>query len=200
MSNDNTERVNFWKQKADEIRVQLNLGAAEASQRYQEEKKEVSQWVHNMEQKLRENSDATTEKLKIKLEELKLQAALGKAEAEDEFREQRKKFNQSLHDAKREAEKLSKDANEKAKELGEEASGYLSAWQTQFELFQVQMNLAAKDARDKWGEEKVKFQSWLDGVDNQLEDLREDGKETWDTMKEEFSQGWASLKSRLTKS
>jgi len=151
------ENINFWKQKAEEIRVQLNLGAAEAADKYEEEKKAVRNWIHETEQKIKENGDSRLDKLKTKLEELKVQASLGRADARDEFEEQRKKFNTKLHEARQEAKELSQKADSKSKEIGDKVSQRLQAWQTQFDIFNVQLHLGAKEASEKWNEQKGKF-------------------------------------------
>lgn len=193
------ENINFWKQKAQEIRVQLNLGAAEAADKYEEEKKAVRTWISETEQKIKENKDSRLDKLKTKLEELKVQASLGRAEARDEYEEQRKNFNTKLHEARQEAKELSQKADSQAKTIGEKASQRLQAWQTQFDIFNLQLHLGAKEAGEKWDEQKGKFKSWLDNLDDQLDDLQADSKGSWESFKTEVSSSWSNVKSRFSK-
>ena len=199
METSEKENISFWKQKAEEIRVQLNLGAKDAADKYEEEKKKVRNWIHDTDQKIRENGDRSLNNLKVKLEELELQASLGRADARDEFEEQRKKFNQKLHEAQQAAKEASQHADSKARAIGAKASEKLKAWQTQFEIFNVQLHLGAKDAADKWNEQKGKFKNWLDNLDDQLDDFQKDGKESWENVKENIAHSWNNLKSRFSK-
>jgi len=199
METSEKENVNFWKQKAQEIRVQLNLGAAEAADKYEEEKKAVRKWIHETEQRLNENGDGSLDKLRTKLDELKVQASLGKAEAQDEYEEQRKKFNQKLHEARQEAKEVSQKADSQAKVIGDKVSQRLQAWQTQFDIFNVQLHLGAKEASEKWNEQKGKFKSWLDNLDDQLDDVQSESKESWENFKTELSSSWNTLKSKFSK-
>jgi len=199
METSEKENINFWKQKADEIRVQLNLGAAEAADKYEKEKKAVKNWIHETEEKIKENGDDNLNTLRTKLEELKVQASLGKAEARDEYEEQRKKFNQKLHEAREEAKEVSQKADHKAKSIGEKTSQRLQAWQTQFDIFNIQLHLGAKEASEKWNEQKGKFKSWLDKVDDQLDDVQSDSKESWESFKTEVGSSWSNLKSKFSK-
>ena len=199
METSEKENVNFWKQKAQEIRVQLNLGAAEAADKYEEEKKAVRKWIHETEQRLNENGDGSLDKLRTKLDELKVQASLGKAEAQDEYEEQRKKFNQKLHEARQEAKEVSQKAARQAKVIGDKVSQRLQAWQTQFDIFNVQLHLGAKEASEKWNEQKGKFKSWLDNLDDQLDDVQSESKESWENFKTELSSSWNTLKSKFSK-
>jgi ElaB/YqjD/DUF883 family membrane-anchored ribosome-binding protein len=193
------ENINFWKQKAEEIRVQLNLGAAEAADKYEEEKKAVRNWIHETEQKMKENGDSRLDKLRTKLEELKVQASLGRADARDEFEEQRKKFNTKLHEARQEAKELSDKADSKSKEIGEKANQRLQAWQTQFDIFNVQLHLGAREASEKWNEQKGKLKSWLDNLDDQLDEFQADSKDSWENFRADLSNSWSNIKAKFSK-
>ena len=91
-----TEKVNKIKQEFDELAVQFTLGKAEASDRFQELKKELNDKAVEWKNTIKSNSAKSTETTKTILEHLQVQAALGKAEAKEAFDIQRKKLNQLL--------------------------------------------------------------------------------------------------------
>ena len=84
----------------EEYALQFALGKADASDKFEELKKDFHQRTHEWKQDFSEFKSANQERaeiLKSKLEELQVQLALGKAEAKDLFAGQKKKILDTLH-------------------------------------------------------------------------------------------------------
>ena len=78
----------------EEFQVQLSLGKATASDKFEELKKELNRFIDENKSKASETKD----KIQTTLDELRVQLALGKAETLDAFREQKKKLLALIHE------------------------------------------------------------------------------------------------------
>ena len=98
--------VSFFKgatAKLEELQLQTALGKAELSDKLEEIKKDTKQNLNHYKAEVHsfvEDKKESLDHLKAKWEHLELQLALGKAETEDEFKEQKKKLSLAIHDIK----------------------------------------------------------------------------------------------------
>lgn len=91
------------------------------------------------------------------MEELRVQAALGKAEAKDAIDEARRKFNHYMHDAGVEFEEA------KAK-----VSGKADEWKADFEELQLQFSLGKAEARDAINEQMKRIQLTMQHIEAKI--------------------------------
>lgn len=83
----------------EELQVQMNLGKAEASDKYEEWKKEFSHFVNDAKTKVNsDNMKKVQEEIEALLDELRVQLALGKAEGFEAFQAQKKKILEKIHE------------------------------------------------------------------------------------------------------
>ncbi len=99
-----TEKVINGLRKAatelEELRVQAALGKSEAKDAFQDARKNFDVFIHDSKEQLEHASEITKEKateLKSTLEHLRVQVALGSAEAKDTLEEQMKKIKTALN-------------------------------------------------------------------------------------------------------
>ena len=111
-SNSFTEKIksafNKVHQQTEELAVQFSLGKAEAGDKFDEMKKELHSKTHELKQSLAKAETFSKEKaaiLKVKLEELQVQLALGKAEAKEGFEKQKKNIMHLVNEIKAELKK-----------------------------------------------------------------------------------------------
>jgi len=97
-----------------------------------------------------DNVVETLRKTAIEIEELQIQAALGKADARDKFEEVKKKFNTVLHEAKAKI----KTGKEKFDDID-----------TKFDELRVQLELGKADGIDSFREEKRELLSKLHEIE-----------------------------------
>ena len=114
-----------------------------------------------------EKFDSIAQQVKTKVEELEVQLALGKAEAEDWLEKEKKNFGTFLEKAK--------DAVEKAENIGKEKKEELL---TKYEELQVQLALGKAETREAFEAQKLKiedamkdFQKVVHTVDDELSDI-----------------------------
>ena len=96
-------------------------------------------------------------KAAVELEELRLQAALGKSEARDMYEETKKKLNNYVHEAKQRMEDAIILAKEKSKNL-----------KTLFEELQVQLALGKADTKDMFEDQTKKIIKTLNEIESQI--------------------------------
>jgi hypothetical protein len=87
----------------EELQVQTALGKAELADKLEEIKKETKDKINHIKWDVNaavEDGKDTYQHIKTKVEHLKLQLALGKAETAEELQEQKKKISAAIHDVK----------------------------------------------------------------------------------------------------
>lgn len=97
----------------------------------------------------------------VELEEFRLQAALGKAEARDVYEDVKKKFNTYTHEAKIQLEGLKEVAQERSLQL-----------KTLLETLQVQLALGKAETKEAFETQRKKIEKTL----NELEELIRNNK------------------------
>ncbi|RED50360.1 hypothetical protein [Seonamhaeicola aphaedonensis] len=100
-----------------------------------------------------DNVVETLRKAAIEIEELQVQAALGKAEAKDKYEEVKKKFNHVLNEAKIKIEA----GREKTKDI-----------HTKFDEFRVQLELGKTEGLDTFKEQKKTLLAKLHEIEVQI--------------------------------
>lgn len=92
-----TEKLLSAQQEIDELALQLALGKAEATDKFEEIKKEFKLKISELKNLLANPSENyLSPEVKAKIEELELQLALGKADSKVIFEEQKKKILKAL--------------------------------------------------------------------------------------------------------
>ena len=92
------------------------------------------------------------------LEEFRLQAALGKAEARDAYEGAKKKFNKYVHEAKLRIDEVKGMAKEKSSEL-----------KTVLEALQVQLALGKAETKDVFESQRKKISSILNKIETLIQ-------------------------------
>lgn len=193
----NDDQINRWKTRLDNLKLQMHLGAAEAGVEYEKQKKNLKKWS---DESLREIEHLQTEgkaefkKLKNQLEELKLQAALGKADASDVLREQQKNLNKKLQEVKSELSGIKKSTEAKAENFARETDQKLQDFQSQFDMFRIQMNLGKAEALDYWNEQKKVISAKISEMDRKLDKYMDKADVKLDSFSEEMNQAWDHIK------
>ncbi|MCA1761827.1 MAG: hypothetical protein ABR574_07705 [Cryomorphaceae bacterium] len=196
---DRESTVNWWKQKTEELRLQLHLGKKEAEEKFEEEKKRIEHWAETTREEIGDLSSGKAKAFKAKLDTLRLQAALGKAESKSAVEEQEKKLKLALEDAQKEAQHLAEDSSEKIATVGRNAQDKMGIWQTQMDIFRLQLQLGKKEAEVEWETKKKQIREKLNEMDHSIEQMKKDGSESLDNFKSEISKSWKHFKSAFSK-
>ncbi|MEO9870638.1 hypothetical protein [Ekhidna sp.] len=190
-------KMDEWKSSLEHLRVQLNLGLEEAKDEFEKQKENLKDWVDAVSQKLHQAQGFTEDKaakLKTSLEELRVQAALGRAETEEALDEQRHKMSEKIHNLKHDVNQAYQKTKGNTNELLSETKDRLDDLHTRFDLFRLQAHLAKMETDDAWEERKKDLSGKMHDINLKLEEGKEAAVEKWDHFKEEMSEAWSHFR------
>jgi len=151
------EKLNDWKAQAEVLKLQMHLGKKEAEIAFEEKKKEMSTWLDEVGddiKDLQEDGQEELSDLKSKVENLKLQLALKKADSLDQLKDNQKKLNKGFEDVKYELTKNMENGKENLKKWADSTEHKVDQYHSKFDLFRLQLNLAMMDGEDKFEEKR----------------------------------------------
>ena len=187
------EKLEQWKSQAEQLNLQMHLGAAEARDEFERQKKELKNWLHETDQEI-ENLEKEGKhqyiELRRKIDELRVQAALGKAEAEDSLKEQQRNLARGIHGVKHELNQAVEKSDEIGSEVMEGLEDGIDHFRTRFDLFRLQLNLGASEAKDYWEEKKKTLSGKLHEINNKMEEAADKAEDKWEGFSEEMSHAW----------
>lgn len=187
------QRMQEWKARLEHFNVQLHLGAKETADAFEDQKKQLRDWVRTAQKQVERSKifgEEKTKELKTKFEELRVQAALGKAETIDALQEQQKKLSLSMQQVKKEVDHSLKKAAEKEGELESNLKEKVEDFKTRFDLMRLRSHLAQMNAEDAWSEKKKDLSAKLQQIKHQLEESKATGEEKWKGFSSEMSAAW----------
>ncbi len=183
---------NTWKTSLEEMRVQFSLGKMDAVDSFEKQKDQLRSMIETLKTNTDKATDIAEEKaneLRAKLEELRLQLNLGKAETADVFETQRKKIDLALQEVFA-AGKLAYHGNYGyMMELFENNS---KAIKTGLEIAQLQFKLAQMEAKD--GAEAAKKE-----IQEKIAELQQAAEKAKDLTKENLEQWGKQMKEGMEK-
>lgn len=175
----------------EEFQLQLALGKAEASDKYEEIKKSFGKFIHDAKATLDEK--ATASGLKAKFEELLLQLSLGKAETRDAFKEQEKRILKAIREIEDDLKKMKAGS-----ELYLKFKSELETFRIKMEILRLRFELGKMDAGDVLEKEKEKFSEKVDEIKREFSDKKSVLEKNWSHFHNEMSEAYAHLKKAFT--
>lgn len=178
----------------EELQVQANLGKAEASEKYEEWKKEFSNFMNGAKSKMHEGTDSVKnlqKELEALMDELRVQLALGKADGMDAFKAQKKKILAKIHEIEN---KIKNNAT---------LNKIYAVFLVQMEKFKVFLEWLEEKyeegksaASDKFEEGKEKLNSFINTVKSKIEEF---DNEKWSHFQDEVAEAFANFKQTFAK-
>lgn len=167
-------KLQHMRTELDEFRLQLALGKAEVIDKFEEVKHTFKDYVNSFDEKIaqfRNKSEVPYLKIRQKIDELRVQLALGKAEGKDAFEKQRKIISEQLQ----ELENLIQN-----EDLGEELEIALKEEMEKFrikmEMLRVKVTLGKYEFKDNWDRNKNEFNNKIAEWRKKTEDIANRGK------------------------
>jgi hypothetical protein len=191
--------INRWKATADELRVQLHLGSKDLTDKFEEQKKEILNWSKETRASLESEASTASAEMRTKLEELEVQAALGKAETKEAILEQRKKLTSLIKDANEASIKLMGDSKKNIREIAGKADSKFDEWHTRFDLLRLQITLGAAEASDEWKDKKEDLTKSIHQLESKIGEISQETEEGWANFKGEISEAWTHVKKAFSK-
>jgi hypothetical protein len=189
-----------WQKRMEEMQSQFSAGKIDAVEAFEKQKEQYRETLLKVKENLDKGSDMAEEKLtemKTKLEELRLQLSLGKADGMDAFEEQKKKIELAMHEFYILVKSNFNSSFVKGLEMYDQQA---DAFKTSLEIVKLQFSLAKMDAKDEM-EDKQKaihdkmielnqqFQQIQTTAFKNMEEVNAQLRENFEKMKA-YAEGW----------
>ena len=171
----------------EEFQVQLSLGKATASDKFEELKKELNRFIDENKSKASETKD----KIQTTLDELRVQLALGKAETLDAFREQKKKLLALIHEIETKIKNSETVNNAYAFTIIE-----LEKFKAQLEVIEGKYQDGKETLKEAFEKGKKELNSFIDSFKNKISE-KDDGK--WQHFQDEIAEAFNHFKKAFSK-
>ena len=195
-----SEKMEAWKKEVEQLKNQLQHNREEAINSFENQKVALGEWTDKMKNEFDRVEEVGEEKAKTlrgNLEDLRVQATLGRMDSADALHEQHKKINQSLHNLKHSVTKMEKEAVGKTKSLLENANQSIEQYQTKFEMYRLQLNDKKEGAVKSWEETKEDVFLRLQKINTKLEEGRDKASDKWEHFSEEMKESWKHLRKAI---
>ncbi len=183
------------QQEIEELTLQFALGKAEASDKFEEIKKEFSEKSNEWKRVFSHLKSVTEEKtiaLRTKMEELQLQLALGKAEAKEAFEEQRKKIMNLIQEIEVEI----KNNPELTIRLNEFKID-LEKFKLKMEVLKLKFELKKFEMKDDFKSEMADTKHKIEKIFGKVEDKWDDAKKKYSSFGDEIDLTYKHLKNAI---
>lgn len=191
------EHLEALKTTVEGLNVQLHLGKADAEKAFEEQKANLRDWTVKMSSRLDEAKELNKDQLaKIRqtLEELRVQAALGKATSEDLLREQQKELKKRLEQLRSDIDLVFGTGKEHSDAFLEELSLRLHDYQVKFDIFKLQLQLAKMEGEQEWENRRKEAEIKLQEFQKDLEKRAEEASGKLENFSKEMSQAWKHVR------
>jgi hypothetical protein len=191
------ERLNEFRASLEHLNVQMHLGATEARDEYEKQKKNLAQWIEQTSRTLGEMKDVSKEKateLKGALDDLRVQAALGRAEGKEAFQEQQKKIMDAMSNAKKTISGLYESTEEGVKDFADRAEHKLEDYHTRLDMLRLKAHLGKEDLEDAWEERSKKLSYQIQELTHKIDLQKEKAEEGWSHFSKEMKTSWSHLR------
>ena len=191
------KRIKRWKSLVDQLQIQLHQGVEEAKDEFENQKKELTTWLDSVGVKLNKAKYIGSEKilkLKVSMEELRVQAELAKAETKDDIEEQQKQIAKGIHQLRHDISETYDDSQENYEKLNVKLDDKLEDYQTRFDLFRLQLHLGEMEAEENWEQKKEDIAEKLSQLKSKLKIKGKEIEGKWDEFSGEISEGWKQIR------
>jgi hypothetical protein len=143
------DQLKKTQKEIEELALQFSLGKAEAKDKFEEIKKDLTKSVRKWKEKY--SGDLKNNHMKQMLDELELQLSLGKAEAIDKFDEQKKNILIAIQEMESEFKN-----NSKVKEYSENLKNDIEKFKLKMEILQLKFQAKKFDLKSNFTDEMNK--------------------------------------------
>src|SRR5688572_19978798 len=151
----------------DELRVKIALGKMNGADLFEDMKKELRNSFHEISGELQQEGKEIAESVRVNVETLQLQLALGKAEALDAYEEQKSKIS----DAIQQLEQNVRDSrNIISSDSKIKIQNELEKFRLKMEILQIRYELGRLDLKDNVESKKQKFKKEFDELLGNMQD------------------------------
>lgn len=183
-----------WQQRLEEMKLQFSLGKMDATEAFEKQKDQLRTTLVSLKDNMDKATDMAEEKateLKTKMEELRVQLALGKADGMEAFEEQRKKIEHAMNDFYLTSKKNFGTNYEKGIELFDRQS---EAFKTGLDIVKIQYSLAKMDAKDNLEEKRKELNDKIVELNNQFKDMQQTAMDNMEELNRQLRENFEKMK------
>lgn len=191
------DHLDNLKSAVEGLNVQLHLGKAEAEKAFEEQKANLRDWSVKMKSRIDEAEDlseAQATKLKAALEDLRVQAALGKATTKDMLKEQQQELKSRMEQLRSDIDIVFGTTKAQSDEFLEDLSLKLHDYQVKFDIFKLQLQLAKMEGEQEWEKRRKEAEVKLQEFQKDLEKRAEEASGKLENFSKEMSQAWRHVR------
>ena len=189
--------LNKWRESIDELELQLSLGKSEALEEFEKRKTALNHSVNELKAKAVEwenLGEAKTQDFRAKLDELQVQLALGKAETEDIFNEQRKKIEHAIYESAISFKEIRDQAGVHVVNFIDDFDQSLNEFKSKLETFKLHYSLGKAEVKDELEKSRVELKSNLNELKQKFDEAGKVNEAKWDDFKSEMQTSFTHAK------
>ncbi|OYU97483.1 MAG: hypothetical protein CFE21_04100 [Bacteroidetes bacterium B1(2017)] len=193
-SDQTKQLVSDWQKKLEEMQVQFSLGKMDAVDAFEKQKEQYRAALLTLKENLDKGQDLAEEKtaeMKAKMEELRLQLSLGKADGMDAFEEQKKKIELAMHEFYVSYKATFNDAFNKSVTMFDHNA---EAFKTGLEIIKMQFSLAKMDAKDELKDKQKEISDKMIELNQQFKTIQQTAMENVDEMNKQLRENFEKMK------
>lgn len=197
MEKKSDKRVAALKSMLEELNLQLHLGKADAEKAFEEQKANIRDWSVKMTSRMDEAKNLNEEnltKLRGALEDLRVQASLGKANTEDLLRDQQAELKKRLEQLRSDIDLVFGTTREHSDEFLEDLSLRLHDYQVKFDIFKLQLQLARMESDQEFEKRKAEIADRIHEFQAEVEKRAADTSDKWEQFSSEMTEAWKHIR------
>lgn len=184
-----------WQKRLEEMQLQFSLGKMDAVEAFEKQKEHYKTMLHAFKENLDKGVTLSEEKMaemKEKIETLRLQLSLGKADGMDAFEEQKKKIELAMHEFYVASKTNFNDAYQKSLTMFEHNA---NAFKTGLEIVKLQFSLGKMELNDELKEKQKEIGEKMGDLSNHFKAMQETATENLEEMNNQLKENFEKMKS-----
>ncbi len=198
MNSDKTKDI-AWSDVFDDIRSLVKHNQEDAVDLIEEEKEKIKAWTkERMDElkKAKEQGDEQVTALHQKLDELRVQAELGKADTRDQLERQRETLNTQLIAVRDYYNQM----NRKSDVFSKRMSNQLDHLTMRIQILGLKMSYRKEQIEDEWNRKSEAVMNRVEELESEMKSYAHDTREEIMEKSSKLSNAWDAFKSELKSS
>ncbi|MCK5825118.1 MAG: hypothetical protein KAG96_06900 [Ichthyobacteriaceae bacterium] len=187
--------IDDLKARGERLKIKFDLSKIDAENEFEYQKEKMNSWIDENDfsiESIKGTSETQIELIKTKIDELKVQLALGRAESEEALREQAKNLTIKLHEIRVELEK-----NKKLNNFKDETKDIMDEFNESFIALKANFMKGVDDV--DWDRYKYEAQDKFDKFSKEAEELKGESTEKIEAFKVEVQKAWSNFRKSFNK-
>ena len=183
-----------WQKRLEEMQLQFSLGKMDAVEAFEKQKDQYKGMLLTFKENIDKGTGLAEEKaaeMKTKIEELRLQLSLGKADGMDAFEEQKKKIELAMHELYVANKGSLDEAYNKSLTMFDHNA---EAFKTGLEIVKLQFSLAKMDAKDTLQDKQKEISEKMVELNGQFKTIQNAAMENVDEMNKQLRENFEKMK------